>query len=189
MARPREFDEGEVLDVIADLFWRRGFDAVSVRDIAEATDVKMASLYAAYGDKNGLYNAALEHYERAIVEPTIARVGARGTARRRIASLFDVAIDAVHDGDRRGCFLCNAAVDRAGEDEAATSFVSDALKRIEDAIAEAISDHPPYDKKPALRRRAAQRLLADYLGLRVMARSGAPVAVLKNIRNEALDGL
>jgi TetR/AcrR family transcriptional repressor of nem operon len=97
-----------------------------------------------------------------------------------------MAVDAARRGDRRGCFLCNAAVDRAGDDAEAAEFVTVMLKRIEDAIAAALSDHPLYGKNPGERRRAAQRILADYLGMRVLARSGAPVAALRNIREGAL---
>lgn len=189
MARPREFDEDAVLDIIADLFWRRGFESVSLRDIAEASGVKMASIYAAYCDKKGLYRAALDHYRRAVVEPAIAMVAGPGAPRERIAKLLQMAIDAARRGDRRGCFLCNAAIDRAGDDAEAAEFVTATLKRIEDSIAAALKDDPPYDKNPAARRRAAQHILADYLGMRVLARSGAPLAVLKNVRESALASL
>lgn len=189
MARPREFDEDAVLEIVADLFWRRGFEGVSIRDIAEATGVKMASLYAAYGDKKGLYRAALDNYRRTVVEPAIAMVAGPGSARERIEKLLQMAVDAARRGDRRGCFLCNAAVDRAGDDADAAEFVTVTFKRIEDAIAAALKDDPPYDKNPGARRRASQRILADYLGMRVLARSGAPLAVLKNVRESALASL
>lgn len=189
MARPREFDEENVLDAVTDLFWKNGYEAVSVRDIADATGVRMASLYAAFGDKRGLYRAALEHYERTTAEPALAALAKAGEARERIAKLLQIPIDAVQRGDRRGCFLCNAAIDIACDDDETTHLVGVGLKRVEDAFAAALADHPYYDKSAAARRRAAQRLLADYLGMRVLARSGASAAALRNIRSEILAAL
>ena len=43
MARPREFDEGEVLDAVVSTFWSRGFEATSIQDLVEATGLSRAS--------------------------------------------------------------------------------------------------------------------------------------------------
>lgn len=189
MGRPREFDEDRLLASVTDLFWRRGYEAVSMREVAEATGVKMASLYAAYGDKRGLYGAALEYYNRTVVTQVLDMLGSSGAARNRIAKLLKIPIDAAASGDRRGCFLCNAAVDQACNDDAAAQLVTKSLKQIEEAIARTLSGLRRYAQNPSARRRVAQRLLAEYLGMRVLARSGSPVGVLKNIRTQTLAAL
>src|SRR6201997_692427 len=51
MARPREFDEAAVLDAAIEKFWLCGYEATSVRDLAEEMDIAGASLYNAFGDK------------------------------------------------------------------------------------------------------------------------------------------
>jgi AcrR family transcriptional regulator len=68
MARPREFDEGAVLDAAVLCFWKQGYEATSVRDLVEHTGITAASLYNAFGDKRELYEKALKHY----VEENIA---------------------------------------------------------------------------------------------------------------------
>lgn len=68
MARPREFDEQAVLDAAIQCFWRRGYEATSVRDLVEKTGITSASLYNAFGDKRALYQRALDRY----VEESIA---------------------------------------------------------------------------------------------------------------------
>ena len=55
MARPREFDEGEALDAAMDCFWRDGYEATSVRDLAARMGITGASLYNAFGDKRSLF--------------------------------------------------------------------------------------------------------------------------------------
>ena len=62
MARPREFDEGAVLDAAVLCFWKQGYDATSVRDLVEHTGITAVSLYNAFGDKRALYEKALKRY-------------------------------------------------------------------------------------------------------------------------------
>ena len=59
--RPREFDETQVLRQIMKLFWRGGYEGVSLSDIMTETGLKKGSLYAAYGDKRVLVWLASTH--------------------------------------------------------------------------------------------------------------------------------
>jgi TetR/AcrR family transcriptional repressor of nem operon len=45
MARPREFDEAAVLDAAIMRFWQRGYEATSVRDLADEMNITGANLY------------------------------------------------------------------------------------------------------------------------------------------------
>jgi TetR/AcrR family transcriptional repressor of nem operon len=54
MARMKEFDETRALDAAVDCFWRHGYEATSVRDLARVMKIGSASLYNAYGDKRAL---------------------------------------------------------------------------------------------------------------------------------------
>src|SRR5208282_2053489 len=62
MARPREFDEVAALEAATECFWQRGYEATSVRDLADKMGISAPSLYNAYGDKHALFVRALEHY-------------------------------------------------------------------------------------------------------------------------------
>lgn len=62
MARPRGFDEQEVLEAASATFWLKGYEATSTRDLVKSTGLTQPSLYNAFGDKRGLYLRALEHY-------------------------------------------------------------------------------------------------------------------------------
>lgn len=54
MARPREFDEAVALDAAIQCFWSRGYEATSVRDLADAMGIAGPSLYNTFGDKRTL---------------------------------------------------------------------------------------------------------------------------------------
>jgi AcrR family transcriptional regulator len=60
--RPRAFDEEEVLDVAMRLFWEHGFDGTSMSELTEAMGINRRSVYAAFGNKEALFTAALERY-------------------------------------------------------------------------------------------------------------------------------
>lgn len=69
MARPREFEEGEVLDRALHAFWSKGYEGTSVQDLVDETGLGRASLYGAFGDKEQLFKRVLAHYvERAGAE-------------------------------------------------------------------------------------------------------------------------
>ena len=58
------------------LFHERGYDAVGVAELSQATGVKPPSLYAAFGSKQGLFERAValcEKYERPVATPAEAR--------------------------------------------------------------------------------------------------------------------
>lgn len=62
--RPRSFDRDAALDQAIRLFWRKGYEATSVRDLSEELGIGQPSLYNAFGDKRTLFNEAVDVYDR-----------------------------------------------------------------------------------------------------------------------------
>jgi AcrR family transcriptional regulator len=62
MGRPREFDLNAALDRAIEVFWRNGYEGASVAELTEAMGVSPPSLYAAFGNKEGLFRQALNRY-------------------------------------------------------------------------------------------------------------------------------
>lgn len=59
VGRPRTFSEPDVVASASAVFARRGFAATSVDDLVRATGVGRASLYGAFGSKDGLFQRCL----------------------------------------------------------------------------------------------------------------------------------
>lgn len=181
MARTREFDEGLALDAIGDVFWRKGFEGASYGELMKASGLGKGSLYAAFGDKAALYRSALARY----IEIEIGKLGAiaadvSASPFDRIAATFDYAIAAVEErADRRGCFLCNASVDMATHDPEVAKIVRKAF----DAASES---YEMVGRAAGGPEGIGDALFAVFLGLRVMAKSGAPVANMRRARDAAL---
>ena len=62
MGRPREFDTDAALEKAMRLFWAKSYEGTSVADLTKALGINRPSLYAAFGDKQSLFRAALERY-------------------------------------------------------------------------------------------------------------------------------
>ena len=59
VGRPRTFSEPDVVASASAVFARRGFAATSVDNLVRATGVGRASLYGAFGSKDGLFQRCL----------------------------------------------------------------------------------------------------------------------------------
>src|SRR5260370_27796097 len=110
MARPREFDEVTALEAAIECFWQRGYEATSVRDLADKMGLSAPSLYNAYGDKRALYARALEHYldhsARALITRFEGSLPPKQPVRRFIAEIIE---HSVKDRERRRWFLLKLA--------------------------------------------------------------------------------
>ncbi len=100
----------------------------------------------------------------------------------RIKRVLEGARDAVADNDRRGCFMCNAGIDRAAADPKVRKRVLAMMKRLEGGFATALKESRLAKNWPPKRRTDTARLLLDtYMGLNVLARAGYSPAELSGI--------
>jgi AcrR family transcriptional regulator len=61
--RPREFDVEKALERALDVFWRQGYAGTSMSDLTDALGITRASLYAAFGNKEALFQRVMDCYE------------------------------------------------------------------------------------------------------------------------------
>lgn len=117
MPRPRAFDPADVLAAAQRVFRAKGYEAASVQDLVDATGLSRSSLYAAFGDKHGLYLAVLDRYAaegRRALQDLCGCTSPLGAAR---AYLSRVASEpAEGEGVPLGCLMVNAAAECASRD-------------------------------------------------------------------------
>lgn len=183
--RPREFNEKTVLPQIMDLFWENGFESTGLSDIMSKTGLAKASLYAAFGNKQAMYLRAIEHYERVMVDAGCDLLRDKSMSpSARLNTFFSAPIDAIrNDGDYRGCFLCNAAADRAALDKQTADLVSRGYDKLRAALSDVIHELG-HSKKDA--KNAGAHAMATYTGLRVLARSSVDLEFLMAARDHFL---
>lgn len=173
MGRPREFDQPTALAAAIDAFWRRGYEATSVRDLAAAMSIKGASLYNAFGDKRSLFRHCLEAYLDTHMRRRIRELDASDDPLGGIRAFFDGLVEASLR-DRRGCFLVNSAMEVAPWDGDVAELIQASLDEIEEGFYRALrrlsaetSSSPSPDA-----RTTAQLMLSAVIALRVLARAG-----------------
>lgn len=176
MARPREFDIDKALDRAMGVFWVKGYEAASLQDLLKAMKIARGSLYKAFNDKRSIYLAALDHYDKTVVEDRVMLLtnAKAGDGISRIRTLLEgVRDDVAWRDDRRGCFMCNAAIDQARSDTKVEAKVAKMMRRLEQAIVTALKQSRKAARWSTKRRTEAARfILNTYMGLRVLARSG-----------------
>ena len=111
MPRPRSFDDDSVIDAAMLAFWKGGYGETPIGALEEATGVKRISLYNAWGDKEGLFLAALDRYHvgaREVYEGMVAQGGLDGIQR-----LFIAMSASANEGDpaQSGCLMVNTILD------------------------------------------------------------------------------
>lgn len=188
--RPAAFDRDAALHAAMLLFWRQGYESTSVADLTAAMGITPPSLYAAFGDKKGLFRAALARYLDAPVG-LAAMMNAAPSARAAAAQL-----------------LHGAALRFTGADTPAGCLVAGALSGCPDALSDIRQDLTAVRTatRAALRTRIARdvtegRMLeatdADVLaaqvvalvqGMATLARDGMPRAMLLRIAEQGLAG-
>ena len=132
--------------------------------------------------KKSLYLVVLERYERDYVLPAVKLLSGPEPADGwdRVMALFGTVIADVRKGDRRGCLTCSAAAGPASEDTDIADAVHRTLGKLQEGFEAALeASRFHVDLDPAARRQIADMLTTQYVGMRVMARSQAPVAMLK----------
>jgi AcrR family transcriptional regulator len=127
--RPREFDIEAALDAAMALFIERGYAAAAISDLGEAMGLTAGSIYKAFGDKRGVFVAALERYTSTRDLRIADHLADAATGRERLRRLIDYYAGNSHGASgRRGCLVIGSARDLA-------LFDSDLRARIENAVA------------------------------------------------------
>ena len=189
MARPREFDEMTALEAAIECFWQNGYEATSVRDLAEKMGLSAPSLYNAYGDKRALYERALEHYLDQSARALIKRLEESLPPKQAVRQFIEEIIrHSVNDPERRGCFLINSALEVAPHDRELRVFVADRFAEIESFFRRSIKAAQAEGTVPQNRaaKDLARLLLGVLLGIRVLARSKPERALLEGVARPAL---
>jgi TetR/AcrR family transcriptional repressor of nem operon len=189
MARPRKFDETVVLDAARDVFWEKGYVATSTRDLAASMGLTPSSMYAAFGDKRGLFRSALDHYLGRLRDK-MERLQTDTPPAEAITGFFEDTVErTLGDPLRRGCMLVNSALEAGPEDEALRRVIAHEMELIErfflDRFAAAQADGAVSSAHSA--EASARHLLTVLMGVRVLARVRPERALLAGSVNQALE--
>src|SRR5579859_4365556 len=97
-----------LLDAASHLFYEEGVHTVGVDRVVERAGVAKATLYALFGNKEGLVRAYLVGRDEAIRERMTRRLARYTTPRDRLLGVFDVQGRMFGEAGFRGCAFARA---------------------------------------------------------------------------------
>ncbi|HFK1764702.1 transcriptional regulator [Bacillus wiedmannii] len=118
MARLREFDEEKALDAAMQLFWEKGYAATSLSDLTAKMEIQKPSLYSAFGDKEGLFEAALRRYTNLHAATIRTKLQNEQSVKEAIRTFFENMVEEEYKKEfSKGCFCINTMVELAPHNE------------------------------------------------------------------------
>lgn len=189
MPRPREFDESAALEAAMECFWRRGYEATSLRDLTASMGLTAPSLYNAFGGKQELFSRALERYLDRTTRDRLRRLEQSLAPKAALQRFFAEIIEhSISDRQRKGCFLINSALEIAPHDAKCRAVITEQFNDIEAFFRRCVlkaqangtvsSDVDAGD--------TARLLLGVLLGVRVLARTKPERAMMEGVVRPAL---
>jgi len=92
-----------------EVFWSRGYEAASIRNLVEHMGINRQSLYDTFGDKHALYLQALDRYQAVEMRKVFELLENANSVKKALRQLFSgVAEGSLCQGQQRGCFMGNA---------------------------------------------------------------------------------
>jgi AcrR family transcriptional regulator len=180
--RPRGFEKDLALEQAMRLFWRHGYDGVSLEQLTTAMGIAAPSLYAAFGNKAGLYRAALDRY--GLLDLSVMQQA--NTLTEAVYELLTSAIDAITDPAReRGCMVSSGLVAVHPAHQPLADATAARRAAVRDELREAIGRFVTGEQPSSL----ALYLSAVMTGLSVQARDGVPREDLARVVAEVVGGL
>lgn len=189
----KHFDQDAALDTVVRLFWRQGMAATPVQDIVTATGVNRSSLYATFGGKQELYQAALRRYVEQRSRQVLRRLAGDGRGLPAVAEFFDGLITARCSGEhaRWGCMVSNAHAGAENGDPGVGAVLDRHHQELRDALhAALVTAESQGQLTPGADPDAAADLLALLAyGVNLRSRAGASAEALRRTVHAALTSL
>ncbi|QQO21338.1 TetR/AcrR family transcriptional regulator [Bradyrhizobium diazoefficiens] len=191
MGRPREFDAEAALDQAMEVFWRHGYEGATIAQLTEAMGINPPSLYACFGNKEGLLKAALDRYTKlrnVWMDEVVAAPTARDVAERMLMGIADKQTDPANPP---GCLLvqggiaCGTGSENVPFELAARRAQNEDQLRDRFIRARAEGDLKRSSDPAAL----ARYVSAVSVGMGVMASSGADREALRQVANVAVQAV
>ncbi len=189
MARPRKFEERDVMVAASRQFNETGYHGTSVDDLSQATGLSKGSLYGAFGDKEALFQRVFDEYCASSDEGAAARIeGPEDQALDRLRAWLRSP-----DGDtnRRGCLLAKGTAELAWENDAVAARSLAAFETLLDSCRQLIeqAQRAGHVDPSADAEAIGGLILATHRGLEALAKAGVGAKTLNRIADAVIDNI
>lgn len=194
MARPRTFDEADILARARDLFWEQGYTATSIQDLERHLGLNRSSIYSSFGDKETLYRKTLKAYQeesQGLLQQTLEE--SRNLHATLLALFAKAAGAEIPEGchSPRGCYIVNATAELAAIDDDMLEFTTANRERFVQIMRHALEQaqrRGELDPKASAEDQATYLFLL-YNGLQLIIKTQVDQQHLLQAIRRGIDGL
>ncbi|WP_428035737.1 TetR/AcrR family transcriptional regulator [Amphritea sp.] len=166
MANIAKYDREEVIHKAMMLFWEKGFNGASTRDLQQAINMRPGSIYAAFGNKEKLYSEALECYSREMAAILEQRIAEEGTPLAGLEAFFrNVVIERREINPSEICMLVKTLSEVRDDQPELMRLSRELLKRTENRFAEILQQAI---KQGEIAEHSDPRILAKHLQVQMI---------------------
>jgi TetR/AcrR family transcriptional repressor of nem operon len=95
MARNLEFNEEEATKKAMEVFWKKGYSGTSIRDLSEAMNVHVSSIYNTMGDKHQLFVKCIRNYTQGRMQDALEHAAKIKSPLEAIISFINVSANTI----------------------------------------------------------------------------------------------
>lgn len=141
MVRPKEFDERIALAAAMQVFWEKGYEATSIGDLTERMKIQRPSLYATFGGKKELFEAALKAYVKLSLTYVENKLRSAPLVKASLLAYFQGIIEGQGGSNPDfGCLCVNTMVELAPHDPIFAHITGEFQARLTDLFQRSIED-------------------------------------------------
>lgn len=174
MARTRTFDRDAVLAAAGNAFRQHGYRDASIAELERATGLVSGSIYNAFGDKAGLFRAALAHYVHGFVRHRLSAFAGADAGLDELEQLYlSVLEPPLSDGF--GCLVNNSIIEFGNAPGLASEGINETLAMVREAIAQVLAR----EIGSAAAEVETMQLVLLYHGVLTLSRSGTSLDAMR----------
>jgi TetR/AcrR family transcriptional repressor of nem operon len=149
MSRLQTLDQARVVDRAMEIFWTKGYDRTSIRDLTEELGLPPESLYQAFGDKHNLFLRALERYRDSQARALAPALLSEGLVLPRIRAIMLGYLQlAAEEAEPRGCLIANTAGEVLPGDPPVADCLAEVLSVVEDGFLQGLEHAVQHGELP-----------------------------------------
>jgi AcrR family transcriptional regulator len=186
--RPRKFEAQSALDAALEVFRTRGYSGTSLDDLSAATGLNRPSLYGAFGNKQAMFEACVEHYWSRVGRRAMAALFATGSLERDLRAFFAVFLDVVCASEIGGCVIACALPADVPADSALLHRFASIFEQSDQVVAARLLKAVDDGQLPVGAKidRLAKVLVSLVFAISLRARAGAKRAALEELMEESV---
>lgn len=187
--RPREFAIDDALDRAIGHFSAHGYHGTSITDLRRVLGLTAGSIYKAWGDKRGLFLAALDRYIDGRGAEIAARLAEAANGRAKVAALLSLYAElSSGESGRTGCLVVEMAMELSSADPDIARRVAAQQRHREAQMAGLIAEgQRDRSISPACDAGVIAALLVTLTqGMRVAGKAGVSRAHMQSLIDQAM---